>query len=458
MRRTNRRILFCMPTAAGIGGVETWVDNVVPYLSARGWDIVVGLARGLTYNRPDVYQALHPGLPTVVIDGRGLDRAGREFALRRCLRRTSPAIFAPLGLHDAYNAFFEWKTKHSQAKLVLRNQGLLPPLLAELQRFGPHADLVVSDSRLVTRLAREYPNIVDHRVRHLPNGAVPSRWKRNAQEHTSSIRLGYVGRFTQSDKRVLDLVDLCEELHRRRIPCTVDVVGDGPRGDELRARLQTERLVSMVRFHGRLTSERIHQSIYPNLDALLLFSASESFGIVLVEAMMNGVVPITSQYLGFHSEALVQQNKTGLSFPVGDIQAAARSVQRLAADRSLLNRLAKAAHAHVSTAYTWERCLRSWHEALSWTLTAEPMATRPVAGIPRQMSGVLDRLGLPPVQVDLLRRIRRAMFGPAAAPGGEEWPLSGRTYSQRTLDEITERCCELEAASDQYTAPRGETV
>ena len=450
----DKRILFLIPTAAGIGGVETWLDQVVPYLSARGWDPVVALARGLKYNLPDPYRELHPQLPTVEIDGRGFDREGRIRAVVRCLRKTKPGIVIPLGLCDGYDAFFRWRTQRNcRTRLVLRNQGLLAPLLAQVQDYGPYADLVVSDSRLVTRFAIEHVGLPEDRVRHLPNGAdLPTR--EHPSIHFDQLRLGYVGRFTQGDKRILDLACLCEELLRRNIACTVDVVGDGPADRDLRSRLETERFSGIVRFHGRLQPNEVVERIYPHLDALLLFSSSESFGIVLVEAMMHGVVPVTSRYLGFHTEQLVRDEETGLSFPVGDISAAANAVERLSNDRQLRSRLAETARTAVNASHTWDRCLLRWHAALESVLVMAPNATVPNSTDRRLHSGRLDRLGIPPATVDLVRRLRRGLIGPGVPAGGEEWPLFRRHYDRRRLDQIAVRCYELDArASDVQAWP-----
>ena len=445
----DERILFLIPTAAGIGGVETWLDHVVPYLSSHGWDPVVALARGLLYNLPVRYRELHPHLPTVEIDGRGFDREGRIRAVVRCLRKTKPGIVIPLGLCDAYDAYFRWRARgNRETRLVLRNQGLLAPLLAQVQDYGPYADLVVSDSRLVTRFAIEHVGLPEGRVRHLPNGADLPTGDRSPT-HCDQLRLGYVGRFTQGDKRILDLADLCEELLRRNVPCTVDVVGDGPSDRALRDRLETDRFGSMVRFHGRLKPNEVGERIYPNLDVLLLFSSSESFGIVLVEAMMHGVVPVTSRYRGVRTERLVRDDETGLSFPVGGISAAADAVEHLVNDRQLLSRLAAAGRAEVNDAHTWDRCLARWHVALESLLTMVPVTGLPKSTSQRLRSGRLDRLGVPSSVVDLVRRLRRRFRGPSVLAGGEEWPLFRSNCREDELQALSDCVERLEAEADR---------
>ena len=426
-----KRILFCVPTGSVIGGIETWLDHVVPFLAERGWDPLVALARGLKYNRPERFREAHPDLPTVEMDGRGFDREGRIRAVQRVLRKVRPDIVMPLGLNDAYWAYFRWRKSGGTGRLVLRNQGILPELLDQVCLYGPHADLVVSDSRLVTRFAVEHAGIPAHRVRHLPNGADATRRPTTPGSARPVLRLGYVGRFSRRDKRVLDLIGLCQRLQEQEICATVDIVGSGPAEDELRRGLEKDAFRDMVRFHGRLSRDELYERIYPNLDVLLLFSQSESFGIVLVEAMMHGVVPVTSDYLGRRSERLVIHDATGLVFPVGDIQAASRLLASLAANHAMLCELSENARAKASE-YTWQPRLAAWHDALRSLSRIGPLHSTPTEDLAAATpTGKLERLRLPWSVVDIMRRIRRSTLGTPIRPGGEEWPLFDRSRSAR---------------------------
>ncbi|MFG0336074.1 MAG: glycosyltransferase family 4 protein, partial [Maioricimonas sp. JB049] len=365
-----KRLLFFMHTGSPIGGVETWLDRACSYLSQRGFDPVVGLVRGQQFNDPDRYRQFHPNLKTVEVDGSGLDREGRVQALVRCIRSQRPDAVIPMGIVDANEAVIRCKLRGMPVRLVARAQGNLEPMLADLADYRDWIDLAVCPGRLTQQVLVHWAQLPEQRVRHIPNGADRPARRRTPRRPETPLRIGYVGRLTNPDKRCLDLIDLQQQLHERSVLCRIEVVGDGPGREELQEACREGG--PAVTFYGALPHQTIYEQIFPELDVLVLLSASEAFGIVLVEAMMHGVVPVSSRYVGFYAERLVQDEQTGLSFPVGDMAAAAEAFGRLADHPGLLERLSAQAEEHGSR-YTWERSLSQWEDALLEVTEAPPV-------------------------------------------------------------------------------------
>jgi glycosyltransferase involved in cell wall biosynthesis len=333
---------------------------------------------------------------------------------------------------DANEAAIRCKLLGQDVRLASCAQGNLPPMLADLRCYRDWLDRVVCPGKLTQRFLVDWAGFDARRVRNIPNGAdVPTVAGRVARE--GPIRLGFVGRLTPGDKRAMDLVPLCAALESEHVDFTLDIAGDGPCRAELEAALGS---TPRVRFLGPVPHERLYRDVYPRLDALVLTSASEAFGIVLVEAMMHGVVPVTSRYHGFHSEGLVIDGSNGLSFPVGDMVVAAACLRRLADDGALLARMSVESQAR-SAAYSWQRCLEGWRDEFTQLASEAPLLS---SGIPAaavsDRPGRLESLGLPPGLVDSVRRLRRAVLGPAVQAGGEEWPLFHRGHSPELLAQI----------------------
>lgn len=441
------RLLFFMQTGSTIGGVETWLDRACKHLSGRGFEPVVGLVRGLKYNLPERYRENHPDLNMIEIDGRGLNREGRIHALMRGIRKVRPAIVLPLGIVDANAAVVKCKLAGDDVRLLAHAQGNLPPMLADLRLYRDWFDRVVCPGRLTRRMLVEWGGFAPERVEHIPNGADAPIVEHMTRRSDGVLRLGYVGRLSQPDKRVLDLVPLCQELTRLHVPFELVVAGDGPARAELEAGLAV--FGNRVRMLGPMDHETLYREIFPALDVLMMTSASEAFGIVLVEAMMHGVVPVSSRYHGFHSEGLVREGETGLSFEVGDMAAAARAVQELHAQPDRLEALSARAKLH-GAGYTWQRSLSQWEHALR-TLADEPVlraATLPT-GMPVDEKGRLQRIGLSGAMVDRLRRLRRTVLGPAVPAGGEEWPLFHRSHTREQLDAIRDELLRIDGLAER---------
>lgn len=425
------RLLFFMHTSSQIGGVETWLDRAHAHFAAQGFEPVVGLVRGMRYNDPARYREHHPDIRTIEVDGRGLNREGRVRALARAIRRENPAVVLPLGIVDANEAVIRCKRAGADVRLVAHAQGNLAPMLADLASYRDWIDSVVCPGRLTSRVLVDWAGFAPGRVVNIPNGADPAHAPRVARRAGQPLRVGYVGRMSKHDKRATDLIDLDRELEARGVEYTLDIVGDGPCLPEIRNALANRE--PRVRIHGAAKHAELYSRFFPQLDVLVMTSSSEAFGIVLVEAMMHGVVPVSSRYDGFHAEGLVRDGSNGLSFAVGDMPAAAETIARLAQDGALLDRLS-AESLRLSTQYTWECSLTRWAQALRDAIALPPLRAAKAPVVPQSGGlGLLDRIGVPAELSDLVRRARRALLGPAVAAGGEEWPLFHRHHSDTML-------------------------
>lgn len=391
----------------------------------------------MVHHDPERFKQFHPDLDTIEIDGRGLTSEGRIRALSRCIRYVKPSIAIPMSLVEANQAVARCKEMGQGVRLVTHAQGNLPAMLADLRYFEPIIDHVVCPGRLTQRVLCSWGGFNAQRVTHIPNGAMMRQHEPVASTQRA-IRIGYVGRFSQGDKRVLDMIPFVNELCGRRIPFSMKIAGQGGEESALRDALGG---MPEVTFCGSLTQEQLYRDFYSHVDALVLFSSSEAFGIVLAEAMMNGVVPVTSQYIGFQSERLVVHEQNGLSFPVGNTRAAVDQIERLFHDPALLCRLSETGKSLTESKYSWQTCLTGWERVLR-EVAAQPVrrSSEKTRSMWPDPPGRLDRIGIPVAITDGVRRLRRKLIGPSVPPGGTEWPLHYVHYSANELAEVAAAC------------------
>ncbi len=131
------------------------------------------------------------------------------------------------------------------------------------------------------------------------------------------------------------------------------VAGDGPLGEELRARVEREQLP--VSFAGFLNQGEIAQA-YAAADFLLLPSRSETWGLVVNEAMACGLPAVVSDGVGC-AEDLVQPGVTGFVYHSGGPEELAARLIAMAGDGEGRRRMGQAARARVTTDYTVERAV-----------------------------------------------------------------------------------------------------
>lgn len=438
----SKRVLLFMATRSPVGGVATWLDQFCEHLDGCGWPTTVALVRGQSEHNPSRFSKFHPDLNSIEVDGRGLDRAGRIRICQRTVRKCNPSLVLPLGVLDANTAVIREKCEGRQIHLVGRAQGNLPAMLCDLQDLRDGLDHVVCVGAMTRRYLIQCAKFDDSRVTHIPNGASDSQVPHRPRQSGQPLRLGYVGRLSIEDKRVLDIPELCRNLDSRGVRYEMTIVGAGPAEAMLREQLAA--FGDRVRMVGFKNGSEVYSDYLPNFDSLLLFSSSETFGVVLAEAMMNGVVPVTSRYIGFESEKLVVDGEHGLTFPVGDTAKAADAIQKLDAEPALLRRLSSAGRMHAQENYSWDACRERWFEL------AERIAARPpivpsteLCGGESRQSGRLDRWGVPPGLVDTLRQVRRKMLR-NGWQDGVEWPLFNRDHPPERLADVERYCRDIE--------------
>jgi glycosyltransferase involved in cell wall biosynthesis len=104
-----------------------------------------------------------------------------------------------------------------------------------------------------------------------------------------------------------------------------------------------------VTFTGWLPGQALF-ALYAQAAVLLAPSWFESFGLVVLEAMLHGV-PVAATSAGALTERIAHAH-TGLLSDVGDVDALVENVMRLLDDRALATRLGAAA-AREARRYTW---------------------------------------------------------------------------------------------------------
>ncbi|WP_230532981.1 glycosyltransferase family 4 protein [Microvirga roseola] len=124
-----------------------------------------------------------------------------------------------------------------------------------------------------------------------------------------------------------------------RHPWSLDIVGDGEAQDEI-AHLFAP-FGSRIRFHGRIESKAALKALYEQADLLVWPAVNEAYGMVLLEAQINGCPVVAGAYGGVAS--VVMDGRTGLLTRPGDAGAFADAVEELLSDRGRLRLLGSAA-------------------------------------------------------------------------------------------------------------------
>jgi glycosyltransferase involved in cell wall biosynthesis len=216
-----------------------------------------------------------------------------------------------------------------------------------LQHYIPFIDCAVGVSRNIREKIMALGPLAANRARYIPYGVsslLSSQIDELAELSSASeqvLRIGYVGRMVQEQKRVMEFVPLAEELVRRKVRFELHLIGDGSERPALEAAFKRAGLDSHVRFWGWLSSDQVREQLL-QLDVFVLLSDYEGLPVALLEAMGHGLVPVVTRIESGNTQ-LVRDGENGFVIPVGEIQSCVDVLQALANDRSLLNQLKRAA-------------------------------------------------------------------------------------------------------------------
>jgi glycosyltransferase involved in cell wall biosynthesis len=421
-----RRLMFVTQTHTIWGGMEWFVHHLAGRMTARGWQVYAGLARGARYSDPTAYAAAHPHLIPVEMDARdGTERARRN-SVARAIRRVNPDVVIPIAVGASFDAIRGLKRGGFRGAFLAPLFSLFEEWIANVSEYADVVDLAIPNSRLLERYVERHFD--GSRVRYIRQGVPRATEARSPR--TRRLRAGIVCRLEESSKRVLDLAGVARLL--TDIDVELHVFGDGPDRERLFAALGG-RAVD----HGFLPTAGLYREAYPQLDVLLFFSPTEGSPNAVYEAMQNGVVPVSSRFRGLQAEGILRDGENALLFDIGDIAAAAAHVRHLASDRARLDEMTVAAAESVH-GYTDDDMYDAWIDVIE---SARPSSGPALPPRPIAPAGTLERAHIPP----FLARPLRRMIGSGARleSGWEEWPGS-QPVSHEVVQRIREELRELD--------------
>ncbi|MEW5977563.1 MAG: glycosyltransferase [Acidobacteriota bacterium] len=186
------------------------------------------------------------------------------------------------------------------------------------------------DKDFTPRKLRLFPHGTDAEFFH-PGRRNPGFWEKYGGNGGAKVL--YVGRVAR-EKDLDVLIEVYDQLARRRPECTLAVVGDGPYLPLMRERLQHANVV----FTGFLVGEELSQA-YASSDIFIFPSTTDTFGNVVLEAMASGLPVVVSDKGG--PKEFVQHGRTGLVTQARNPERLLLAVETLIDNPTLRSQMAR---------------------------------------------------------------------------------------------------------------------
>jgi glycosyltransferase involved in cell wall biosynthesis len=257
-----------------------------------------------------------------------------------------------------------------------------------MRHYAPGMDLAAMVSQTMKQKAEAMPEFAGVPVAYLPYG-VPmcSESELPIRNPNSPLRILYLGRLWQEQKRVRLFPQIFQELQASRIPFRWTIAGDGSEREFLEASLKSTTLDQTVAFAGAVAYAGV-PALLKQHDILLLASDYEGLPLSLLEAMGHGLVPVVSDLKSGIPEVVDQSN--GVLVPVEDVAGYARAIIHLHEHRDELAVKSVAARRRVQTEFSVAAMTDRWLSVLPerspvigewptrWKITAPLPARNPL--------------------------------------------------------------------------------
>jgi glycogen(starch) synthase len=138
------------------------------------------------------------------------------------------------------------------------------------------------------------------------------------------LTFAFVGRLVTTKGAHL-LLEAAQRLKAEGLPFRLKIIGAGPERSRLERRAVVLQLNDSVIFYGYLPLEKVEQELADAAAIVVPSLAGEVFGLVVVENMLRGRLPIVSDIDAF-SEVV---GAVGLKFPPGDVEGLAACLRRV---------------------------------------------------------------------------------------------------------------------------------
>lgn len=165
-----------------------------------------------------------------------------------------------------------------------------------------------------------------------------------------------VGRLEQV-KRFDLLIDIFSVINKKHSEYILKIVGDGSKRFELEKKIEDLGLNDKVILTGKLNDDEVNKQMQ-NSTIFLLTSQSESFSLVLAEAMRAGL-PCISFDVDVGPREIITDNIDGFLIKDNDVSGFANKVIELIEDRTLLENMGKCASKNVSRFYA-KNIIQNW--------------------------------------------------------------------------------------------------
>lgn len=334
----NHVILDCF-NGLGLGGVESWSMTLLKELRKEKYKAYLLSPYG-EYEIDNVIKE-----STLWLDFRtdgSFDWENLEY-IWKIIERKLPCVFVSSFVNDALLAACCIKMKYPERIKVISviHQGL-PTVYREYSGFNPYIDKYIAVSRDIQMGMVEY-GVQREKVLHMtcPVTCMEPYKRKYSLSDESPLKIGYAGRIESVQKRLDCLMMMIEKLENLETNYQVEIAGTGSYLETLMGEIKEHDLDKKINFVGEIKKGEM-ANFWSKQDVCINLSDYEGRSISIMEAMINGAVPVVTDTSGIRED--IEDGVNGYIVPIGDYKIMALKIDYLANHRELLERYGEKSH------------------------------------------------------------------------------------------------------------------
>lgn len=247
---------------------------------------------------------------------------------------------------------------------------------------------IITVSPYLKTLLEEKRNVPSEKIQCIPTSVIKESGICTKQKTKVGKKFIYLGRLEHTEKAVLILPDIIQKvMQHAEIDC-LHIYGDGSDKVELESKIQDYGLGEIIKVKGYLPYDNLYQTLQ-QYDFMILPSFFEGQGLVALEAMAQGVIPVVSRLEG-RTEAWIEHGKSGFLCIPGDPDDFSKVIIDML-QRSDLHLISENGKNVVRTGFTLEH-MKSAYEELIRIAQVKELPTLRDQNIDFQLLGDLPRI------------------------------------------------------------------
>lgn len=194
----------------------------------------------------------------------------------------------------------------------------------------------------------------------IPNG-IDKFWFDNLNMESKAIdknnlKLIYVGKLDKN-KNLDTSMNAIKKINELGYKSTLDIVGNGPELDRINEASKND-YKDMIKLHGFMNKEEIID-LYRNSDIFIMPSKYETFGLVYIEAISQGLPVIYTRNQGF--DGYFKEGEVGFSVKYDDVDEIVEKIKTIIDSKINLENL----EGELRQSFVWENIAKMYCEIYS---------------------------------------------------------------------------------------------